>query len=81
MPATTQKPLNRRDWVAFIATILITLATFSLAVVMGVLGDAIEVRALAGFTFLASVITLTLLLIFDLIARYDRASVPKGNGS
>ncbi len=77
MLATTAKPLERRHRAGTVIGIaLITLAVSSLAVFLGTLEGAIEVRAPAGFTFLASVITVTLMAISYLIAQGDRSDGP-----
>lgn len=79
MSATTRKPLEHRH--RAVTIIGLTLAVFSLAVTMGALGDPIEIRAPAGFAFLGLVITVTLTVIFDLIAEGDRCGAPKIDGS
>ena len=74
MPAATHKPLEHRH--RAVTVIGLTLAVVSLAVTMGALGDSIEIRAPAGFAFLFLVITVTLMLISDLIAEGDRSGGP-----
>jgi len=75
--ATTAKPLERRHRAGTVIGIaLVTLAVFSLAVLLSTLEGAIEVRAPAGFVFLASVLALTLMAIGDLIAKGDRSGGP-----
>lgn len=82
MPDITQRTADRRHrTVVCAAAALIALALCCLPVVLGALGNGIAIRAPAGLTLLVSILTVTLLVIYDCIACYDRACVTKGDGS